>query len=154
MCQGCGITVTGSSGKRKYCTPKCGARHRDKEIRAYHRAYHQANREKKNERSKQFRRERGYEQNIKLMAYKYGFTVEWYVTEIAKREGLCDICGQPQPPDYRGVVKALSVDHDHVTGRVRGFLCSHCNIALGGFKDNIDSISRAVAYLQRYSDAT
>lgn len=149
VCQGCGVSVVGSSGKRKYCTRKCGSRHRDKEIRAYHRAYHQENREKKNEASRQYRRERGREQNIQILAYKYGVTVEWYCTEIAKRDGLCDICGEAQAPDYRGIVKALSVDHDHLTGQVRGFLCSHCNIALGAFKDNPESMRVAAAYIER-----
>ncbi|MBK7330438.1 MAG: hypothetical protein IPI85_15545 [Dehalococcoidia bacterium] len=41
------------------------------------------------------------------------------------------------------------LDHDHVTGQVRGFLCSHCNIALGAFRDNPESMRAAAAYIER-----
>jgi len=39
------------------------------------------------------------------------------------------------------------VDHDHETGRVRGIICSLCNVGLGMFKDNITSLENAITYL-------
>ena len=42
----------------------------------------------------------------------------------------------------------LVVDHDHTTGKVRGLLCSRCNLALGQLKDNPDFILNAYLYLQ------
>jgi len=54
----------------------------------------------------------------------------------------CAICQCPRD----GI--SLSIDHDHETGLARGFLCRQCNIALGHFKDSIDLLERAIAYLK------
>jgi hypothetical protein len=40
------------------------------------------------------------------------------------------------------------VDHDHVTGEVRGLLCHACNIGIGGLRDSIALLKNAVAYLE------
>lgn len=58
-----------------------------------------------------------------------------------EQEDRCAICGNDHVP--------LSLDHDHSTGYVRGMLCAHCNTGLGMFNDNIESLMRAKAYLQK-----
>lgn len=50
----------------------------------------------------------------------------------------CVICGDDSK---------LVVDHDHVTGSVRGMLCSSCNLGLGKFKDDPDLLEYARIYL-------
>jgi hypothetical protein len=40
------------------------------------------------------------------------------------------------------------LDHDHETGRARGFLCGRCNKGLGLLGDNIEGLERALAYLK------
>jgi len=44
------------------------------------------------------------------------------------------------------------VDHDHVTNKVRGLLCHHCNTALGKFKDDINIMKQAIKYLERSNE--
>lgn len=42
---------------------------------------------------------------------------------------------------------ALVIDHDHVTGEFRGWICGNCNSGLGFFKDNVEHLRQAVTYL-------
>lgn len=43
---------------------------------------------------------------------------------------------------------AVHVDHDHLTGKVRGVLCFNCNGGLGQFKDQIERLEQAIDYLK------
>ena len=55
----------------------------------------------------------------------------------------CVICGSKEQ---------LVVDHDHVTGKVRGMLCNHCNRGLGHFRDDPMLLEFAAQYLLASSD--
>lgn len=61
--------------------------------------------------------------------------------------GVCAICGLEQAVEYS---ENLSVDHDHETGAVRELLCHHCNVGLGGFKDDPRLLNKASAYLMKH----
>lgn len=61
----------------------------------------------------------------------------------------CEICGQRL---QSGTGKS-AIDHDHITGALRGVLCSACNKMIGFAKDDPAVLSKAIEYLQRYSDA-
>ena len=52
---------------------------------------------------------------------KYGITERQYRLMLRRQKGRCSICGT-LPKKRR-----LAVDHCHLTGRVRGLLCYHCN---------------------------
>jgi hypothetical protein len=43
----------------------------------------------------------------------------------------------------------LHLDHCHVTGSFRGWLCGKCNTGLGMLGDNIAGLKAAIAYLER-----
>lgn len=45
--------------------------------------------------------------------------------------------------------KELDIDHCHETGIIRSLLCNRCNQALGLFKDDIESLKKAINYLER-----
>lgn len=76
--------------------------------------------------------------------YKKVNSVPPGVTDITKaREAKslseCIICG---------IETSVVVDHDHVTGDVRGGLCQNCNLGLGHFKDNPELLRLAALYLE------
>jgi len=59
----------------------------------------------------------------------------------------CEICQRIQGPGKRS---RLHVDHDHLTGQVRGLLCQSCNLALGTLQDSQVRLRRLLDYLIRY----
>jgi hypothetical protein len=40
------------------------------------------------------------------------------------------------------------IDHDHKTGKVRGLLCSNCNLGIGYFKEDILVLESSINYLK------
>ena len=61
---------------------------------------------------------------------------------LEEQNGGCWICGK-QPTGKR----ALDIDHDHKTGKVRGLLCSNHNRAIGLLGDDIRALVKALDYL-------
>lgn len=61
-----------------------------------------------------------------------------------KKPEQCEICGI----FGKDLKKGLCFDHDHVTGRFRGWICGRCNIALGLIKDNTQTLRTMIIYLE------
>ena len=76
--------------------------------------------------------------------HKFGLTKEEYINMYNKQDGECLICSKHcPPPSFTNTYtnRALSVDHNHETGKIRGLLCYNCNPYLGWYekyKKNID----------------
>lgn len=104
--------------------------------------------ENKNKRTKYQNRIRN--SNLK----KYGLNQVDYEKLLEKQNNKCKICGihaenAPGVGSSNGGV--LCVDHDHLTSKVRGLLCSKCNTGLGLFFDDISNLERAILYLKENS---
>ena len=68
-----------------------------------------------------------------------------------RQRGLCGICQRPETVvagRHGKTPLRLAVDHDHVTGVVRGLLCSSCNQGIGYFKHDPALLEAAIAYLR------
>lgn len=107
--------------------------------RAYGLAYAHRNAERQRERS-----------HANSLA-EYGLTLADFRAMLEAQNGLCAICGNPETVVKRnGTLVKLSVDHDHMTGRVRELLCQRCNNLLGGARDSTEILEAAARYLRRH----
>lgn len=100
-----------------------------------------------NECYRQYRKKYSYNPKERNVLYqkktKYGLTESEYKELFKTQDNKCLICG-----DSFDNTKAF-VDHDHLTGKVRGLLCTRCNSLLGMCKDNVDILKSAITYLER-----
>ena len=76
-------------------------------------------------------------------AYRFYIMKKWGSC-IPTEDMVCAICGLKEPRKDR---KTLSVDHEHRTRLIRGYLCTNCNFGLGHFKDNPSLLQHAKEYL-------
>lgn len=74
----------------------------------------------------------------------WGLTEGEYAELLADQDACCAICGRHESEASRG---RLHLDHCHETGRIRGLLCSPCNIAIGMFRESRDALAAAIKYL-------
>jgi len=106
------------------------------------RIYYATHREKCAARAKVYNVAHQEELAIQVRLHKYGLSKVAFETLIENQGGGCAICRRI---DWNG--KGPHVDHNHITGRVRGILCFQCNAALGLLDDNILNAEHLVEYL-------
>lgn len=73
---------------------------------------------------------------------KYGLTTAMEEEVLRAQGGGCAICHGELGKIYR--------DHNHVSDefRIRGLLCQQCNSGIGMFRDNVDFMKNAIAYIE------
>jgi hypothetical protein len=74
----------------------------------------------------------------------YGLTQEEWDRLIALQGNACAVCKTTQPG---GRGERWHIDHDHVTGQVRGLLCQLCNVGIGNLRDDPQIIMAAAQYV-------
>lgn len=83
--------------------------------------------------------------NNSLLSH-YGISLQQYNILVIEQKGLCKICSSPN--SKRVKMPDLVVDHDHKTGKIRGLLCSPCNVAIGMLGDSQERLLKVVEYLK------
>jgi RNase P subunit RPR2 len=78
---------------------------------------------------------------------KYGVPPEHQRAMLQAQNHCCAICGIE---DWAAPGGVLHLDHNHVTGKVRAFLCKNCNTVLGHAKDDPERLRKAIAYLEAH----
>ena len=127
--------------KKKAYTKAYSIKNRDK-INKQRREYYKANPHKRSSRLEA----RNVDYRDKSNAKVYGLTLEEYRQMFIDCDNKCNICGKEngEKPNK------LQVDHNHITGQVRGLLCRNCNTGIGYLKsdESIDIIKKAIEYLE------
>lgn len=84
-----------------------------------------------------------YKQSVS--SNRHGADDGYYLRQLRIQNGTCAICQRPERSVRR---KRLAIDHNHITGQLRGLLCMGCNTSLGKLGDSIESIERVLKYLK------
>lgn len=71
---------------------------------------------------------------------KTGFSPEFADKLFKAQGGVCAIC-KAELDFYKA-----NADHDHDTGKPRGFLCGRCNRGIGILGDNVEGVQRVMNY--------
>ena len=97
-----------------------------------------------------YRQSEKYHRTRKSYSYqkKFGITLDEYERMSEEQGHVCKICHCPEDVVIHGDVIALSVDHCHDTGKVRGLLCSRCNHFIGLARDSEVLLKSAIKYLK------
>jgi len=77
-------------------------------------------------------------------------------TKPPREDHQCPICrrnaGEVEGAGGKSHSTPWVLDHDHQSELARGWLCHTCNRALGSFADDTERLSRAISYLNYYSE--
>jgi hypothetical protein len=109
-------------------------------LREYMAVWRERNREHLRESAARWRAANPRQWRPRVLRQKYGITVEDFRDLLVGQAGRCLVCHHVPSGD-------LVVDHDHVTGRVRGLLCQKCNRMLGHANDDQRVLRSAIRYL-------
>ena len=71
---------------------------------------------------------------------RYGISLNEFKEMCLRQHNLCAICYS---------FSKLCVDHNHLTGKIRGLLCGPCNRAIGCLKDSSKFAANAALYLSK-----
>lgn len=71
----------------------------------------------------------------------YRMTQDDVVKMLNKQKSLCAICKDSINEFYH-------IDHCHISGIVRGLLCSKCNQGIGLFREKLEIFENAIKYLR------
>ena len=80
--------------------------------------------------------------NCNNRRWRYGLSVE----EFLELPVACAVCGTSD--------SKMCIDHDHVTGKVRGRLCNECNLMIGWSGDSPQKLIDAAKYLSSHLESS
>lgn len=84
---------------------------------------------------------------------QFGITIHDYERMAEEQNHVCAICHEQEFARAPGALTAryLAVDHCHKTGRIRGLVCSCCNLLIGKYEKYPHVMENLVAYMHKHS---
>lgn len=76
---------------------------------------------------------------------KYGITEDQYFELLEKQNFCCAICGKHESSFSR----KLAVEHNHLTGEIRGLVCNYDNHRVIGRHTDADLMQKVADYLRQ-----
>jgi len=136
-----GLNKSNKDGYQETCK-KCRKEYRLKnsdKIKESKKIYYYKNRDKLLKISKTYRNSNKGKVKEYQLKYKYNIDKIQYDFLMKKANYKCEICGS---------IKKLHIDHNHRTDKIRGILCSKCNISIGLVDENLIILSNMLQYLK------
>lgn len=116
-------------------------------IKEYNKRYYEKNKAVCRERNKAWadKNETPEYTQRKNLKNRYALSVDQYNTMLQQQNNKCAICKEI-------FSSKICVDHNHTTGKVRSLLCTPCNVGLGFFKENAETLTKAIEYLKEHAE--
>jgi len=143
------VWARNNSARKRESQKKWVAANRER-VLAAKRRYDAKNRERIRAKAKEYGATPEGQAQSRIRGFRrFGLTPEAYWELHGKQAGVCAVCRQPETliNSRTGETKLLAVDHDHVTGAVRGLLCRKCNVGIGLLGDSRERVECAARYL-------
>lgn len=82
----------------------------------------------------------------------YNVDLDFYNTKLLSQDNRCAIC-KTHESEFK---TRLSLDHDHESGKIRGILCTNCNVNVGflekGKSRKIQLIEETLEYINEHKE--
>ena len=99
------------------------------------------------ERARIWRKNNPEAQKIRNQRHKEKREAERVAIAGRPRPDYCELCGELGEPASSVYIYRTLFDHDHITGKFRGWICDRCNKVLGLVEDNPDLLKEMIKYL-------
>ena len=91
--------------------------------------------------------------HVRNLKRNYGLSKKQYEKLFTLQNGVCAICGLSETKVMKtGQIYRLSVDHCHITEKVRALLCCKCNSILGLAHDDTLLLAKCIGYLENFNE--
>ena len=70
---------------------------------------------------------------------------KWSKSKPVDEPFECPICSKRT---IAGITSKVVLEHDHRSGKVRGWVCDSCNTGIGRFKDDKELLKRAIKFIK------
>lgn len=138
ICEYCGVLISNADSEHKF---RCREKYKNEQ------------KEKKKEKEKKLGKNKRWKYELKR---KYNLKTSQYYKMLRKQNYKCAICGI----DYLRYAKnnkrkiKLSIDHNHITGKIRGLLCQKCNLNIRVFELPKKQKEKLLNYLNKQRDTS
>lgn len=136
--------VANNKEKVKEIKKKYRLTHKDK-LKEYNKKYHYSHKKHYNEYKKKWKAKNPTKLKNEKLKARFKIDINIFNQFIVKQNNKCGICFNEftnTGPLYP------CIDHNHITGIVRGILCRSCNGGIGGLNDNPILLFKALKWLK------